>query len=236
MMLDSVSRILVVSATATSLLIVGCSSAGRSKTLQLYSSSPSSRPEPAKAPESSNDLTGLYEREFPDQASLIKSGKEFTITPPGFYTPLPPGDLLGAPSLHERDGICETIIRHLASKRCDVQPVINYRFIGFQGREVAMHDPSKELLQRIRDMKLPVEPVSTAKESRMSRGVRVDSEQAEYGMQYFIVYIQVENADHAEVGVNEMPGFSGAGERFTYSLVRSNGQWTITKEEPGPVF
>jgi len=202
----------------------------------MVPSSPSDSHESAKVPRNPNDVTALYERELPDQALLIRSGKDFTLTEPGYYTPLPPTVLLGAGSFREREDISEIVTRHLATKPCEVQPDIKYRFIGFQGNGGSYHDPDKELLQRIRDLKLPLKPVSEARESRIVDGVRVNSEQAERGMQYFIVYIQVEYADRAEVGVNEMPGFSGAGERFTYSLIRSNGQWKITKEEPGPIF
>ena len=136
------------------LLVIGCSPARHLKPPQMVSSSPSDSHESAKVPRNPNDVTALYERELPDQALLIRSGKDFTLTEPGYYTPLPPTVLLGAGSFREREDISEIIIRHLATKPCEVQPDIKYRFIGFQGNGGSYHDPDKELLQRIRDLKL----------------------------------------------------------------------------------
>ena len=161
---------------------------------------------------------------------------DFTVTPPGYFTPLPGSTLLGARSLEDRDAISVALIRRLATKPCDVKPDIKYRFIGFQGYNGAQHDPSEELLQRIRKLRFRVEPISAQMESRMQDGMRVESEQSTRGIMYFIIYISMRGEDRAEAGVNECPGSDGGGQRFTYWLARRGGEWTITNEEPGPIF
>lgn len=175
------------------------------------------------------------ERNSYEGTSLQNREQNYTILPPGTYTPLPPTLLLGAANLQERDDISEALIRHLAAKSND-DPEFRYRFIGFEGLEAREHDPSEELLQRIRKLKLAIEPVSTLKESVMQEGERSESEQAKHGMTYFIFDITRASEDQVDVDVNECPGYGRGGQRWTYSLLRKNGRWTITKEQPGPVF
>ncbi len=152
---------------------------------------------------------------------------------------MPPDFLLGARTLKERDEILEVMVRHLAAKPGrDIE--YHFRFLSFQGDRgptiVHDHDPHQELLQRIHDLGLAMLPVSARKESRMEHGWRIESEQGEYGVEYSIVYIEVAKDDSVEVGVNEMPGFCQGGQRFTYTIKRSNGQWTVASEKAGPGF
>ena len=65
-------------------------------------------------------------------------------------TPLPADFSLGAPSLKERDNICESVVRFVAAKGKTKQCFIGFENI-VQGRTVH-HDPTEELLKRLDDL------------------------------------------------------------------------------------
>jgi hypothetical protein len=82
--------------------------------------------------------------------------------------PLPTGYLLGASSLQEREDICEAVFRYVATRRRD-----GICFVGFEniveGRTVR-HDPTDEVLKRLRDLGPSVKPASQAKDARNPDG------------------------------------------------------------------
>ena len=55
-------------------------------------------------------IPNTYAKEFPEQASRIRTGEDFTLIPPGTYTALPPENLFGAMALEEREGILEVLV------------------------------------------------------------------------------------------------------------------------------
>jgi hypothetical protein len=152
------------------------------------------------------------------------------MLPPGYYTPLPPALLLGAKNLRQRDEISIAVIRHFATKP------FKYRFVSFEGEEGAEHDPSPQLLRRIKALKLPVRPVSSRKERVIEDGEKRDSDQATLGASFTIFSIAPISDDRVDVDVNECPGFGAGGVRAEYSLQREHGQWKVIKDQEIAIF
>ena len=149
------------------------------------------------------------------------------------YPPLPPSVLLGASSLQERDDISTAVVRFLATLPCDFMPDIRYRFIGFYGEGINRHDPSRDLLERIRRNKLRIEPVSETRFGRFRGKTLSNSEQSAHAVVYFIVFIQKLNQIQAEVTVHEYPGVGGGSLEVILKLTQKRSKWAVTGIKPG---
>ena len=148
-------------------------------------------------------------------------------------TPLPASYSLGASSISERDDICEAVLRYVVTK-----PGYKYRFVGFEntdGHGYINHDPSEQLMRRMRELRLPLRPLSYAKWGCIQHGSLVDSEHSAHGVIYYIMGIWMKGADEAEVEVR-VEAYAGRGSQFyAYRIIRKNGQWITTEEEPGAI-
>jgi hypothetical protein len=138
--------------------------------------------------------------------------------------------------LLERWEICEAVMRYLSARPVEGRHDLTDRLIGFQGAGSGkLYDPDEELLQRIRRLGLSFEPLSSEWVAR-SDGEWDYSEKSGHAVRYIFVFISLQSDDEAEVGINEWPTTAGGGQRFTYTLVRVDGVWTVRREKPGPIL
>ncbi len=146
--------------------------------------------------------------------------------------------LLGAENQTERDDILEAVAKRLVSKPNNFKKEIRFRFLGFQdegNRSIGL-DPSPELLQRIRRLKLDIVPFSASQWGFKGDQALFDPNHIEYGVLHMVIGIGKVSEDEARVEVNEQSRPASGAERFTYWLRRQNGKWTVTKIEPGSVM
>jgi hypothetical protein len=149
---------------------------------------------------------------------------------PRTLAPLPPDYSLGASSLEERDEICEAVIRFVAANHGE-----KYCFIGFENhvqRGSIRHDPTNELMARLRDLSPRVMPVSRAKWGRMSDGIVVDTEHSRHGAVYLLWGFSKTSADEAIFGAKVKRGVTGGSISYQFRLVRKDGKWRTVEEKP----
>jgi len=141
---------------------------------------------------------------------------------------LPPDYSLGASRLEEREDICESVVRFLAAKDPTKQ-----NFIGFenivQGRTVH-HDPTDELLRRLRDLGPRVLPVSELKGVRVRDGIVVDYHYSKNAEVCWLWGMEIVSKDQATFDLRE------GSTSYRLEIVRRRGRWTTVGEKPMAFF
>jgi hypothetical protein len=136
---------------------------------------------------------------------------------------LPADYSLGASSLAEREEICEAVVRHIASNH-----PTEHCFIGFenvvQGRTVH-HNPTDDLLHRLRDVKGRVAPVSQAKGVRVEDGAVVEYEHPSPNVIHWLWGMNMISKDSAAFYVLENSTL------YCFEVLRSCGKWITVKEQ-----
>jgi hypothetical protein len=116
--------------------------------------------------------------------------------------PLPTDCLLGAPSLPERDAICESVARAFVSDTHQATEFIGFKSYDSDG--VKYYDPSSELLKRLRSINSHLKPVSDLRPLS-------DTERDGFWRQpvpaYYLFGMNVLSVHEAEVYVEVVPVF-----------------------------
>jgi len=134
----------------------------------------------------------------------------------------------GAPSLNERDNICESVVRFVAAKGPTKQCFIGFENI-VQGRTV-LHDPTQELLKRLGDLRPRVLPLSRLKGMRVEHEMVVDYDDCHDKAVWWLWGI--DRFSDGQAAVLALQGST----LYRFELVRKQGRWTTVRDEPMTYF
>jgi hypothetical protein len=138
-------------------------------------------------------------------------------------TPLTPGST-------EYSDIAEALFRHLAQPAQVNDP--DSHGVNLAHRvyflQLETRDADASFLSRLKDLSVPVEPMSA---SVHTNSYRYDRQTGQRGAAFFIRSIRLLGRNKAEAEADMNPGGELRGSGFTYRLTRKSGKWVVVGEK-----
>ncbi len=130
----------------------------------------------------------------------------------------------------EYSDIAEALFRHLAQPAQVNDP--DSHGVNLAHRvyflDLDSRDPSPSFLSRLKDLNVPVEPLSA---SVHTNSYRYDRETGQRGAAFFIRNIRLLGHKAAEAEADTSPGGELRGSGFSYRLAKKDGKWVVVVQK-----